>query len=138
MVPTGYVLHWRNHKTGEDWNTDLVHDWRNTSITLRDLPIYEKYWIKVTVENEVGASADNANEIIGYSGESDQIHAPDGLEIIKRISDHEVLFRWSSNPPFRARITKFTIRAWNRDDLDLNVIETPPFVTTAVVSGLKP
>lgn len=132
-----YALHWKN-LNDVDWNIEYICDWKNTSVTLQSLYINERHRVKVTAENELGSATEVADEIIEHSGEDSQIFAPYNLDIIEVINEQSILIGW--NPfHYRGRITKFTVHMWNEDDLhNIKTIETMPFITTTVVTGLKP
>lgn len=135
-----YVLYWKNYETGGDWHIEFINDWRNTSVTLRNLGIYQKHWIEVGAVNELGAARDTANVIGVYSGESNVIEPPYALEVVEKINEHSILIRWLPDNTYRGRITKYSIDLWNDASTGPGhvVTETPPFVTSTIVAGVKP
>lgn len=65
-----YRVYYKRNISGYNWNTEDIHDWRKTSLTVENQPTYKSYLIKVGAINERGECREPPQEVIGWSGES--------------------------------------------------------------------
>lgn len=64
-----YHVSWRRNDIADDWQQEIITDWRRDHLLIPNQPTYVPYRISVKAENELGESKIAPVEVIGYSGE---------------------------------------------------------------------
>jgi len=64
-----YEVQWKPDEENAQWTTEIIKDWRTSSLLIPNQPIYRPYLIKIRSFNEKGQSNVAPTVVRGFSGQ---------------------------------------------------------------------
>lgn len=138
-----YKVYWRRDDVpGAEYNTHIIHDWKESKFVVTNQPTYVPYRIKVEAHNSLGQSTMSPDEVIGYSGQDLPTQEPKNFRLVKLLSPSKGQFAWDPVPydSIRGHFKGYRIQAWaDREDRDFRTQDVMVGnITVAEVEILKP
>lgn len=104
-----YRVYWRRDIPGEDWNIEMISDWRQSSILIPNQPTFKRYRLKVVAFNQIGEANVAAQEVTGFSGEDVPLEAPTNFTLNQIIDERSAILSWNPVNPESVQGTSFSL-----------------------------
>ncbi|XP_043247428.1 neuroglian-like [Amphibalanus amphitrite] len=113
-----YRVYWKRNDTDDEWNQEVVTDWRRSHLLIPNQPTYVPYRIRVEAQNELGESKVSPVEVIGYSGEDVPTAAPTNFRLVQIHDGKRATFSWDpvDNSTLRGEFLGYRIQTWTESE----------------------
>ena len=138
-----YRVFYKLDEPGENWNIEDIPDWRQNELVIPNTNTYQRYRLKVVAYNQRGEANIAAQEVIGFSGESEPSESPKNFMLKEPVmGPRSALVSWD---PVRAdsingEFKGYKIHIWTEKSGEENYrdIRMSPYSTQALVQSFKP
>ncbi|XP_066248839.1 neuroglian isoform X1 [Euwallacea similis] len=117
-----------------------ITDWRVGRFEIPNQPSFQQYRIKVLAVNDEGEADVSPQEVIGYSGESEPLEAPQNFTVLNVQSPTNALLSWIAVPleSVRGHFKGYKIRTWSDQSPIHNEIQVQGGNAKALVNTFVP
>ncbi|KAK4016086.1 neuroglian isoform X3 [Daphnia magna] len=135
-----YRVYWRRDIPGEDWNIEMISDWRQSSILIPNQPTFKRYRIKVVAFNQVGEANVAAQEVTGYSGEDVPLEAPSNFTLNQIIDERSAILSWNpvNTDSVQGHFKGYKIETWTEKEGEIRAREMISNASKAFVNKFVP
>ncbi|RWS30544.1 neuronal cell adhesion molecule-like protein [Leptotrombidium deliense] len=138
-----YKVYWKRDDIPNDqYKTEIITDWKQNRLVIRNQETFKPYRIKVEAHNRKGQAYITATEVVGYSGEAQPSVAPQSFHHIETLDAKSALFAWDAVPPnsLRGHFRGYRIQTWTSTESEerMREVTVPANVTRALVTIFKP
>ena len=94
-----YRVYYKLDEQDKAWNIEDIPDWRHKELVIPNTDTYKRYRIKVVAHNQKGEANIAAQEVVGYSGESEPSEAPTNFALREVMGARSALVSWDPVRP---------------------------------------
>jgi len=137
-----YRIYYKLDEPGKTWNIEDIADWKQKELVIPNTDTYTRYKLKVVAHNQRGEANIAAQEVIGYSGESEPSEAPKLFTLREVMGPRSALVSWEpvSKESLSGEFKGYKIQTWTRESGEKKYREIimVPDTTQALVTSFKP
>ncbi|CAK9290101.1 unnamed protein product [Gordionus sp. m RMFG-2023] len=130
-------------KDQSEWQSHVIENPEETSYTVKDIPAFTAYDIKVTALNSHGVAKGPANVVTGFSGEDIPTAKPENVQLVEIINGSRARISWTpvADNDVKGQNAGYKIRSYTTlfDGTDnITEVKVPPRTDNAIIDILRP